>query len=53
MRKLDTSDEDGVVLVEDCDGAGPQYFYADGKYANGRQIWRKALNPFLWYGVKT
>ena len=53
MRKLDASDEDGVVLVEDCDGAGPQYFYADGKYANGRQIWRKALNPFLWYGVKT
>ena len=52
IQKLDASDEDGVVLVEDCAGAGPQYFYADGKYANGRQIWRKALNPFLWYGVK-
>ena len=53
MRKLDASDEDEVVLVEDCAGAGPQYFYADGQYANGRQIWRKALNPFLWYGIKS
>ena len=52
MRKLDASDEDRVVLVEDCAGVGPQYFYADGQYTNGRQIWRKALNPFLWYGVK-
>ena len=53
MRKLDTSNKDEVVLVEDCIDAGPQYFYADSQYANGRQIWRKALNPFLWYGVKT
>ena len=53
VRKLDASNENEVVLVEDCAGAGPQYFYADGQYANGRQIWRKALNPFLWYGVKT
>ena len=36
MRKLDTSNKDEVVLVEDCIDAGPQYFYADGQYANGR-----------------
>ena len=29
MQKLDASDEDEVVLVEDCAGVGPQYFYAD------------------------
>lgn len=53
MRKLDASDEDEVVLVEDCTGTGPQYFYTDGQYANGQQIWRKAFNPFLWYGIKS
>ena len=53
MRKLDLADSDGVVLVEDCAGAGPQYFYADGSYTNGLQVWRKAFNPFVWCGARS
>lgn len=52
MTKLDISDINNTVLLEDCLGTGPQYFYFSGKYANGNMIWRKALNPFIWYGVQ-
>lgn len=51
MTKLDPSDADNVVLLEDCLGTGPQYFYFDGECVNGKQVWRKALNPFIWYGT--
>jgi len=53
MSKLNLSDRYGVALVADCAGTGPQYFYTDGTYVNGAQIWRKAFNPFIWYGMKT
>jgi len=50
MNHLDTADSYKVVLVKNPDG-GADYFYKTKDYVNGMQIWRKALNPLVWYGT--
>lgn len=51
LNKLDLSNIENVILVEECDKYGPQYFYTKNEFVNGYQLWYKALNPFLWYGI--